>query len=55
MIGAAGSDPGLQVLAQFCPGRFVKILNFDFQKVPPIANRALDGHMGTMFHKSVHS
>jgi hypothetical protein len=47
------------VLADLSPGRLVKILDMNFQKVPPIANRALDGHLravlyptfGIMFHK----
>src|SRR5208283_3090780 len=50
VVGAARSDPGLQVPAHLRPHRQIPIINFHFQKVPPIANRALDGHLGTMFH-----
>jgi hypothetical protein len=28
MVGAAGGEPGLEVLAEFRPGHLVKILNF---------------------------
>jgi hypothetical protein len=53
VIGAARGNPGLQVFAEFSPRHLVHFLSFNFHEVPPITNRALDGHLGTMFHKLV--
>lgn len=55
VVRAARGDPGLQVLANFRPCRRIPLLGLNFQKMPPMANRALDGYLSTMFHKSVHS
>jgi hypothetical protein len=43
------------VFAEFSPRHLVHFLSFNFHEVPPITNRALDGHLGTMFHMIVRS
>ncbi len=50
MVGAARGNPCLKVLPENSALRQALLFGLDFHKVPPIANRALDGHLGTMFH-----
>jgi hypothetical protein len=55
MIGTARGNPRLQMLAEFRPACLGKILNLYFHEMPPIANGALHGYLGTMVHVLAHS
>ena len=50
MVGAARGDPGFQVLAQFRSRCQISLFNFHLHKMPPIAYRALDGHLRELLH-----
>ena len=50
VVRATRGNPRLQVFAELLPRFEVGNLGFNFHEMPPIANRALDGYLGTMFH-----